>query len=74
MKYLFPIFFFLFFSCDSLPLKARTGYLITEFDSDGKVEHVYNVDKFNAVGRKVQFDFEGKPTTVTGSFKIDKIK
>lgn len=74
MKYLLPLFCFLFFSCDSFPVKDRTGYLITAYGSNGRVEKVYNVDKFNTSGRKVQFDFNGKSTTVSGSFKIDKIQ
>ena len=74
MKYLALIFFFTLASCENIPWKDRTGYLITTYDSNGTVEKVYNVDKFDVLGRKVSFDIDGKTTTVSGSFKIEKIK
>jgi len=52
---------------------AQSGYLITDYDSNGKVENTYFVKDYVVGGDDVSFREDNKTKTIIGSFKIDKI-
>jgi hypothetical protein len=72
MKYLKLIPFLFLFSCAATDL-GRTGYLITDYDSQGKVEKTYFVKDYEVLGDSVEFKFDNLVKSVQGSFKIEKL-
>ena len=73
MRLIYITLFFALSSCQTAP-KSRTGYLISEYDSNGKVSEVYNVGDYELLGDKVEFSVDGKKSSISGSFKIEKIE
>ena len=70
MKTIKLVPFLFLFACAS---PGRTGYLITDYDSRGKVENAYTVKEYDVLGDEVKFLNEGKIKSVRGSFKIEKL-
>lgn len=73
MRLIYIALFFALSSCQNTT-KDRTGYLISEYDSNGKVSEVYNVGDYNLFGDKVEFSINGKKSSISGTFKIEKIE
>jgi len=62
--------FIFIFSCAT---PVDQGYLITDYNSSGKVENTYFVKAYHIGVDDVSFISDNKIKTVTGSFKIEKI-
>ena len=67
---LIPLLFL--FSCAATD-PGRTGYLITDYDSQGKVENTFLVKDYDVSGDSVEFKVDNAEKSVKGSFKIEKI-
>lgn len=65
---LLPLLFL--FSCAA---PGQTGYLITDYDSLGKVQKTYLVQDYDVSGDEVKFVDGGAAKSVKGSFKIEKL-
>lgn len=74
MKSIYIILFFALCSCQVPEPQNSNRYLISEYDSMGKVENIYQVNDYNLLGDKVEFLTEGQKKLVGGSFKIEKIE
>ena len=72
---LLPFIFLLSCTAPSLEssIPAQSGYLITDYDSNGKVENTYFVKDYVVGGDDVRFSVDNKTKTIEGSFKIEKI-
>jgi hypothetical protein len=72
---LLPFIFLL--SCTApgpeMPALTQSGYLITDYASNGKVENTYFVKDYVVGGDDVSFSVDNKTKTIIGSFKIEKI-
>jgi len=72
---LLPFIFIL--SCTTPSLKVTTpiqsGYLITDYDGNGKIENTYFVKEYVVVEDNVRFSVDNTTKTIVGSFKIEKI-
>ena len=73
MRLIYIGLFFALSSCQNMT-KDRTGYLISEYDSNGKVSEVYNVSDYDLFGDKVEFSVGGKKSSISGTFKIERIE
>ena len=72
MKTIKLIPFLLLFSCATTD-PGRTGYLITDYDSQGKVENTFLVKDYDVTGDEVKFQVDNAAKSVRGSFKIEKL-
>jgi hypothetical protein len=79
MKAILLLPFIFILSCTTPDLQvptaaADTVYLITDYDSRGKIENTYTVKDYDVgSGDVVRFNVDNKPKSVVGSFKIEKI-
>lgn len=63
---------FLLTSCTTTDL--RTGYIITFYDSLGKVKTTYNVEDYDLSDNNIKFTYKNEVKVFNGqSFKIEKL-
>lgn len=53
---------------------TKTGYIITVYNSDGKVKSTYNVTDYELNDNNIKFNYNNEIKTLNGqSFKIEKL-